>query len=199
MISLLQLEGAEIIDDYKAQLFNQEPLLRETAGYLIYNLNKIELINSIKRIPKEISKEIQNTIEKSKEDKNYLLYYKTLILKQIPVFAQIKSTVLSQMAGFLNIKHLAKQTNLCNNKDLAIPVFIVIDGQIGAKGDENKSIVFSDFDIIDCEFLKLRYTNGFMLTAISDSDIYCIDRGRFNELLFDYPEILTAIIHYHVH
>lgn len=151
--------------DLIANLFNPDPLLLQTAAYVIYLLDKEAYHEHTKRLKPITKKELDKAILPPvfrHEDEEYhqklLLIERVIELKKIEVFKRIPGELITYMAEALEEVRVKLGSTIIREGDSGLePMYIVLDGSIDIyEGDQKvaereKGGVFGEKSITDSD------------------------------------------------
>ncbi len=98
-----ELNTTELPNDLLAQIFHPDPVLRETATILAMHIDKQKLTETMRRIPFDIRRDLENSLRDSKERPFVLEEKKILNLKGTRHFKSIKGHCLFPMAADIKV------------------------------------------------------------------------------------------------
>ena len=132
--------------DLIANLFNPDPLLLQTAAFVMYNINKESYHEHTKRLrpitKKELDKAILPPVFRH-EDEEYhqklLLIERVIELKKIEIFRRIPGELITYMAENLEEIKVKLGTTIIREGDSGMePMYIVLDGAIDIYEGDHK-------------------------------------------------------------
>lgn len=166
--------------DLIANLFNPDPLLLQTAAFVIYKLDKTSYHEHTKRLKpvtkKELDKAILPPVFRG-EDEDYhqklLLIERVILLKKIELFGAISGELITYMAEcFEEIKVKMGTTIIREGESGMEPMYIVLSGEVDIyEGDEKieelgERGVFGEKNLVEsdlCRFTALTRTECTLL------------------------------------
>jgi AAA family ATP:ADP antiporter len=162
---LHNLEGVEVSNDIIANLFNPDPIMRQTAGYLLYTLNKEAYHFHTRRLKPSIKKELDKSIlppvfiQEGEDYHQELLYIERLLqLKNMAEFKEIPGNIVTSLIEVLDEIRVSKDTKLIEKGDPGnAPIFIIIKGQVeltqkdGTVTMIGKNQLFGETRLLDSE------------------------------------------------
>jgi hypothetical protein len=193
LYSFRYLESYEVTDDLIAQLFNPIPILRETAGYVIYKKDPEIFSDCLNRLEFRIKNELNKHIPRVDGKSHFLLFEKALMLKKMEIF---ENTTGYDLTRFINHVNLLNQENandyLENKREVADSIFIVQKGTLTVRGDETLHGTYQEGDII--HFKGIKNTPATIQFEGSTYSLFQINKTEFYFEMFDYPDILENYI-----
>ncbi|MBC6399831.1 MAG: HEAT repeat domain-containing protein [Ekhidna sp.] len=194
--------STHITADLIANLFNPDPLLRQTAAFAIYKIEKEAYHNHTKRlkptIKKALDKAILPPIFRAKEERFHqklLLIERVIILRKIELFKRIPGEVITYMAEVIeevNVK--LGDIIIKEGKKGSEPFYIVLDGVVNIYegshkvGEREENGVFGEKILLE--------TEKFEFTALAGSEctLLYIKKEELLNLMSGHTEILECWI-----
>ncbi|WP_424961097.1 cyclic nucleotide-binding domain-containing protein [Ekhidna sp.] len=192
--------GNHVTADLIANLFNPDPLLLQTAAYVIYLINKEAYHEHTKRLKpitkKELDKAILPPVFRN-EDEEYhqkLLFIERVIeLKKIEMFKQIPGELITYMAECLEEVRVKLGSTIIREGDGGRePMYIVLDGSIDIyEGDHKvaereKGGVFGEKNITESD------TFSFTALARTECTLLLMRKEELVNLMSKHIEILDC-------
>ena len=188
--------------DLIANLFNPDPLLLQTAAYVMYKINKESYHEHTKRLKPVTKKELDKAILPPvfrHEDEEYhqklLLIERVIELKKNEIFRQIPGELVTYMAECLEEVKVKMGTSVIREGDTGIePMYIVLEGIIDIyEGDHKvaereKGGVFGE--------KNLTSTDEFRFTALARTEctLLLMRKEELLNLMSKHIEILNCWI-----
>ena len=183
-----------------AQLFNPDMLLREVAAWVIYHKDKKAYINISKRLPEDIKRKLDESIENNSlvdglEDGFYLQIEIGMRLKTIPVFKPIKGGLLTELIDRVKTHNLevGQVINFSKNEEDK-PILIVADGAVKVKSDTDSIFELHAHDVFGEIFVLNDSLNISKLKASKKSVIFEISLTDFYNALANHHELAQQFI-----
>ena len=159
------LEGVGVSNDIIANLFNPDPVLRQTAAYLLYTLDKDAYHFNTKRLKPSVKKEMDKALlppvflQEGEEYHQQLLYIERLLqLKNMVEFKEISGNVVTSLAEVFDEIRVSKDTLLIEKGDPGnAPIFIILKGAVeltdadGHVTKLGKNDMFGESKLLDSE------------------------------------------------
>jgi len=161
--SIESLDGFKISRGLVAQLFNPDPLLQETAAWILYKKDK----RTYQRVSQRLDEEMKRTLDEklfstfffeSKKDDFPFRMDKILFLKEIEVFSSIRGINLSQIVDKIKTVVLKDgESQELYDEDDNKPIFIIAKGEATLYNEDipittlKEKEVFGDIFTMDAE------------------------------------------------
>jgi AAA family ATP:ADP antiporter len=195
IISWLKLRKPKVNQVLVSNLFHPSKLIRESAAYVINQIDKNYLDTIYPRIEPGIVNEIKTSLEHAKNGSPYLIFNRIEFLRKCFKLSNTPEYVLLEFARYLELNKFNKEKEI--NIDLeekTYSLIIVIEGSIEVIADGYDNIVFNKFSMI--------YTNAFtnavcgkiILKTKTYTEFYSLDKEALNMLIFDYLDIRRSIL-----
>ena len=188
---------AKVTNDMVANLFNPDSLLRETAAYAIYKLDKEAYHRYTKRIG-EKKKELDAIIlaQERRGNKKQLQIEKIFVLKEVKAFASIHGVFLSGIADNIQEVILRKGEAILRKGDTGnIPLYVIVEGILEMRDDSSKVISrLAKGDLIGEALVLESDVNPEDIIAYDDVVLYKIEKEHFYEMMSQSHEMTEGII-----
>lgn len=134
-----------VTSDMIANLFNPDPLLLQTAAYVIYTLDKGAYHEHTKRLKPVTKKELDKAIlppvfrgDDEEYHQKLLLIERVMLLKELELFQSIPGELITYLAECFEEIKVKLGTTLLSEGDSGMePMYIVLEGEIDIyKGDQ---------------------------------------------------------------
>lgn len=193
-------EKAKVIDDLVANLFNPDPLIRETAAWAICKHDPTAYQRYCDRLPLPVVRELNRKIYPALEADNEGLLLdleKVVFLYQLPLMNGVSGVVLSDIIEEMEEVALAigDEVNLYDEFNHQL-MLIIKDGKIALKNDQGEMIAFKDRNQFISDFMTdAELSNKHKPVAVEDSTVYVILLERFYEIMGDHYELTEKLLH----
>ncbi len=190
------MPGAKVTDDMVANLFNPDTLLRETAAYAIYKLDKNDYHKYTKRIG-EAKKELDGIIlaQDRVGNKKQLQIEKVFVLKDVKAFASIHGVFLSGIADNIEEIHYKKGDYILKKGETGnIPLYAVVDGTLEVREEDKVLSRIAKGDLIGEELVLETDVNAFDIVALDNVVLYRIAKEHFYEMMSQSHEMMEGVI-----
>lgn len=190
------IQGAVINQDIIANLFNPDPLLRETAAYVIYKLNKVTYHECTKRVDPEIKKELDLVIFSQDEAyRRHLMYEKVLFMKEIKALSSIPGVLIAGIAQNVQEVRLIRGETLFRKGETGnLPLYAIFDGILEIR-DGNKVISrVVKGDLVGENIVLESDTYPYDVVVTEDCHLYKIEKEHFYEMMSQSHEMTEGVI-----
>jgi AAA family ATP:ADP antiporter len=190
------MAGAKVTDDMVANLFNPDSLLRETAAYAIYKLDKEAYHKYTKRIGEQ-KKELDSIIlvQERQGNKKQLQIEKVFVLKEVKAFASIHGVFLSGIADNIEEVFFKKGEFILRKGDTGnIPLYVVVEGTMEIREGEEVLSRVAKGDLIGEALVLESDVNPNDIIALENVTLYKIGKEHFYEMMSQSHEMTEGII-----
>lgn len=202
LFKLTYMEGIEVTDDLIANLFNPDLFMRQTAGAVIYKLDKKTYHYHTRRLKPSLKKELDIVILppvfKSEEEQFHqklLLVERVIFLKQIKKFENIPGEILIQIAGSFSEIKVDKGVSIIEKGDSGNSAFyIVVNG--GLKVHDGDDIIsrIEEKEIVGHKNIIGIDINEYSVTAAEKSILLVINKDELYNKVSRHIEMLDGIL-----
>jgi hypothetical protein len=186
--------GYKVTDDLIANLFNPDPLLRETAAWVIYYLDQETYSICTQRLPEKIKKDLDNIITRSRQEVE-LRMERIIRLKEIPLFNKVPGVVLADLEEIIETIYVEKGTVILNEGDNGLsPIYIVREGE--ADIIENGKLLrkTEPWEVLGKSTILETDSLPYSVIASRDTRLYKIEKDRFFELMGNNYELVREFV-----
>ena len=199
MHSFAMHEKAEVTDDLVANLFNPDPLIRETAAWAICKHDPDAYKRYCERLPIPIVRDLNRKIIpalQADEEGLLLDLEKVIFLYQLPLLKGVSGVVLTDIIEEMEEKSLAigDEINLYDEFDHQL-MFIVKEGKLALKDTNGSMVAFKGYNDIVSDFMIDAELSQHSPVAVEDSSVYVILIERFYEIMADHYELTEKLLH----
>lgn len=135
---IASIEEAQVSADLIANLFNPDNLLRQTAAFTMFRLDRERYHLHSKRLQPATKKELDKAIvppvfreEEEEYHQQLLLIERVLLLKEVPEFKKVSGELITYIAELLDEIIVQEGTTLVDEEDTGdIPCYIVVEGTV---------------------------------------------------------------------
>lgn len=124
---------------------------------------------------------------------------KNLMIKNIPIFADLKDDILEKIYNLLQKRNYKRNNMILMEEDFGDTLFILNKGsvKITRLSDDGREVIlsilgegdfFGEMSIFDGE------SRSANVVALEDSEVYILKRGDFIDLLEKHPKIAIALL-----
>ncbi|MBN2763626.1 MAG: hypothetical protein JXR41_11085, partial [Bacteroidales bacterium] len=185
IFSLLKIKNPRISQELIAMVFHPDQLLRESACYVIEQIEPGFLETLYPRLEPSVVLDIQNSLDRSvNRNIPYLLLDRIGFLKNVNKCESINEDVLLEISKHLDLNTLSENDQLLIRKnDVHYPLIIIQNGQVEIRNSENKVFVIGKNDIIYSDIYSVY--EAFSFRATTDLTFFNLDQEMLNNLAFD--------------
>ncbi len=191
-----KMPKAVVTDDLVANLFNPDSLLRETAAYAIYQLDKEAYHNYTMRIG-EHKKELDGIIlaQDKAGNKKQLQIDKIIVLKDVKAFASIHGVFLSGIADNIEELYFNQGDHILRKGDTGnIPLYVVVEGVLELRDGDKVVSRMAKGDLIGEDLVLETDVNTYDIIALGQVMLYKIEREHFYEMMSQSHEMMEGVI-----
>lgn len=186
-LTLDKIKRSEIPDEVFVALYHTDEIIYTSAAKIIFEENPIKCFDYLANMSVNKQKLMQLL-----SNDELLIDDKIKYLKRVSLFFNLPDNLVPIIAKHTEIIQLAKDKyiNVFNNKQEYI--FMILNGSVGLKIDEENEKIFSKNDII----IRGLNINNFVskLYTLSDSIIIAFNRLEFFNLIISNKEIVRHIL-----
>jgi len=191
-----QEEATEII---VSALDNADPLLRETALWSLFNINRKLYQSHIGQLQQDANPKVAGVARQLATAQNgeatmQSTFEKVIILKSISIFAEIPEEILATIAANLKEIEVMAEEPIVNKGDIGRSMYIIISGRVRIHDGEKtlgylgEQDIFGELATLDAE------PRTASVTAIEDTSLFVLNQDILYELMADYVEVARGII-----
>ena len=186
--------------DLVANLFNPDPMLRQTAGWAMFQISKSMYEHHASRIDKDVKREIDRVIlPPLYADDHYhqdMLYVeRTKLLKKIDAFEEIPGLVLSELSINIQERKMPQGSTLVKEGQAGnTPMYIIVEGTARAfingeyKGEVHNMELIGETHVLESDL------NTVTIELAEDTVVFLLDKDKFYELLSKNHEMIAGLI-----
>jgi AAA family ATP:ADP antiporter len=202
LYKLTLLPDIEITDDIIANLFNPDPVMVQTAGAVIYKLDKDAYHKHTQRlkysVKKDLDKAIVPPVFKSDEEafhQKLLLIERAILLKQIDSFSAIPGEILIQIASaFDEIKVGADVAVIEKGDSGNSPVYIVLNGELKVHDEAELISKVGEKEIIGHKHIIGIDLNKYSVTSTKETILLMISKEELYDKVSRHIEMVDGIL-----
>lgn len=183
-----------------AQMFNPDRFLQETASWVIYHKDPPTFTKVSKRLSEEdrrflVDSISKNSLEDGLDDGFYLNIEMAMLFKKIPVFANIKGTLICNLVDKMNTINLEKydQITLDINEDNK-PIFIIAEGLVSLRDGEVEKGKLKERELFGELFIMGSGLEVSTIKALERTVIFEINTNDFYTVMADDHELAHEFI-----
>lgn len=141
IMASLQLGKPEISDDLIAILFNEDILLRQSAAWVIYNIDEETYHECTNRISEKNKRNLDEALAMKAEHAQPLLYDLTIAISKSNGFAEVNKSVICKMADHLKISKSLENNIILDSTDLEhFNLYYLWEGSLSEKHNETLEV-----------------------------------------------------------
>jgi ATP:ADP antiporter, AAA family len=193
MCKFILLPEVKVTDDLIANLFNPDALLRETAAWAIYLINKEEYHKHTLRINKAHKQELDRILIGNAGDED-MRAWKILFLKNIEVFSKIPGVILAELAeSFEETTFRRGETVISKDNTSNAPIYIIVKGKLTF--EDNREVILKENDIMGVTLVLDSDSYPSSIIASEESLLYRIEKDKFYDMMSSHYEMAEGVIH----
>lgn len=182
--------------DLIAQLFNSDRLIREVAGWALYQIDPNLYHKNSSRLDSDHKRWLDRAILKKSDDNKLMLYERTVFFQTINVLEGIPGLVLSYLADIAREHHLKPEAFLSVDERLNNEFFIVHKGSLQYYENGKYVADFEKGQFVG-EMLSLPgFVNTNLLIAKEETILLKINKDQFYELLSDHVKLADKVLQF---
>lgn len=189
------MKGAAVSDDLVANLFNPDPLLRETSAWIIHQIDSKAFELCSTRITTSLRKETDEKIKQASQNKNSLLIEQIFLLKQIKQFSKVPGIVLAEMGKNLFPQFISEeQVLLKKQNDKRQTIYILAEGNAFIKNNNGVLLELGKNQLIGEMLLLHSDSESTEVVIAKDSLLYELPYDKSMELVYNHSEFAEALL-----
>jgi CRP-like cAMP-binding protein len=188
-----------VIDELIANLFNPDPLHRETAAWAIYSTDSAAYERHIERLPDDIRRELDGTIKAIQSgDRNgrkpTLGIEKVFALRKSDLFSHISETILAELIPFFDEVAL-ESGDIISPGEMDGKLYIIIQGGVQVRKGEEESALLGEGDAVGEIASPEVDAPPDSITATEPTRLLSIDQLVLCSFIDDHIEAARGIAH----
>jgi len=182
--ALPNVSNDAILDEQIAQLFNHDPLLRETAADGIRQLSPDRLENCLKHLPEAFN----NTMTSVRE---YPLYERMLMLHQSPLLSGLPETTLATLATNTRFQLVAAGDTVIPKGTALDAAHLLVRGKVDREdtGSVRQGPLF-----LDAWLWTPEAQSSTRASAREECAMFCIERATAVDIFDTWPEVAGRVV-----
>lgn len=188
--------------DIIANLFNPDPLLLQTAAYVIYKLDTEAYHEHTKRLKPTIKKELDKSIlppvfryEDEEYHQKLLLIERIVFIKGVEEFRQIPGELITYIAESVEEEVVQLGTTLIREGDPGdTPLYILVDGIVDIYEGDHKVEELSKGGVLGHKTFLPTESCGFTALARSEVILLRLEKAELQNLMSRHIEIVDRWI-----
>jgi hypothetical protein len=192
--------GIQKITDFKldliAQLFNPDRLIREAAGWSLYEIDPKLYFSNVIRLDETNKRWLDRTVLKDRPDHKLMLYEKVVFFQNISVFYGIPGLTLSYLGDISAEQRLQTGEYLPVDERLNNDFYIIYSGSV--QYFENSRFVkdFHKGQFVGEMLSASGFINTNMLVGKEETILLKINKDEFYELLSDHVKLTDKFLQF---
>jgi ATP:ADP antiporter, AAA family len=193
LYSLPILNRQEASQELIASVFHPNQLIRETAAYVMEQIEPLKLESVYSRLDPVWVNEIKSSLSHAGNGIPYLLLHRIRFIKGCRQMKTISEDILLEISKVLEVNILKQDEEfLIKRDDVHYAFMIIIEGTAQIKISSGKVFTFDKNDIIYSDIFVEDHT--FSLRALTDLRMYSLEQEALNSLMFDNIDFRNAIL-----
>jgi len=185
---------SDFILDLIAQLFNPDRLIREVAGWSLYEINPQVYAENVARLDEDFKRWLDRAILKGIEGNKLMLYERAIFLQHIEAFDQVPGLILSYLADICKEQRLKTDEFLSVDERLNKDFFIIYSGSVQYYEKSSFVCDFTKGQFIGEMLSAPGFINTNLLVAKEDTILLKISKDQFYELLSDNVKLTDKVL-----
>jgi ATP:ADP antiporter, AAA family len=182
--------GLQQVTDFKldliAHMFNPDKLIREVAGWALYQINPDEYHTHAARLGAEVKKRLDEIVLTPKLSD----FGKVLFFQRIPVFTGVPGITLSRLADISEQVNLKKDERLVLDEKTNNSFYVMVYGEVDFYLKGSLKATFTEGQFIGELISQPLFINTNLIMAKDEVSLLRINKDLFYELLSD--DVLLA-------
>ncbi|HEV8513508.1 MAG TPA: cyclic nucleotide-binding domain-containing protein, partial [Cyclobacteriaceae bacterium] len=196
--SVIHQIGVQKISDFTldliAQLFNPDRLIREVAGWSLYEIDQQVYTENVTRLDEDYKRWLDRAILKDNKENKLMLYERAIFLQGIEVFDQVPGLILSYLADIAKEQRLKTDEFLSVDERLNKDFFIIYSGSVQYYEKSRYVCDFGKGQFIGEMLSAPGFINTNLLVAKEDTILLKINKDQFYELLSDNVKLTDKVL-----
>lgn len=192
--------GQQRIEDFSldliAQLFNPDPLIRETAAWSLYQISPELYLSNVVRLGNDIKRELDYSILGNEKQFTLMSYKKVLFFQQIPLFEGMAGLTLSRLADISKTVVLNDAEVLSVDEKVNNDFYIIYQGAVEYYFKGSFVVEYLEGQFIGEQLASSGFANSNMVKAKGVTILLKFNKDRFYELLSDHVKLADKVLEY---
>jgi ATP:ADP antiporter, AAA family len=197
--SLAQI-GAQKIADFKldliAQLFNPDRLIREMAGWALYQIDTQLYESNARRLTDEVKRWLDRCIIPHHRETKLRLFEKIVFYRSLPIFNGISGLALSFLADIAREVRLAPDEFISIDEKINNDFFIVFRGSVQYYEKSRYVMDYTAGQFVGEVVAPLGFANSNLLITKESTILLKINKDQFYELLADNVKLADKVLEF---
>ena len=191
--TLLENKERKISNDLIANLFNPDPILKETAATVIYQIDPKVYQSCSERLHEETKIQLDKVLSLLPQKKSHLLIEKVLSYKDSPLLNKLSNDTIMQLA--LISKEATKDSNsilFSTEITQELPILFLLEGEAELKIDKKQVALFGPNDLVG-DMLVQDNSLEVTITTTTKCRYYEIPKKGVYDIMFKDPDLITVL------
>jgi AAA family ATP:ADP antiporter len=181
-----------ISDDLIANLFNPDPLIRETTAVVMHNIDPAAYESCSSRLHDEVKVQLDRSIDQLKNGTAHLLVEKAIALKKSALISALQIDSVIELAFIMNEKEVSNNQVLLTSGQEQQSVYFVLSGSLVLEINGNTVCRFGEEDMIGDMLFHENEPEGTIRTTETCRFYEIQGKGLF-EAIFKDPELIALL------
>jgi AAA family ATP:ADP antiporter len=182
--------------DLIAQLFNPDRLIREVAGWALFQINPESYHSNVARLEEQTRKKLDEAILERGNRSSLMVFEKILFYQRIPVFEGIPGITLSFLADISEELRLHEQQSLSIDEKFNNHFYILYSGSVKYYVKGNFETDFNQGQFIGEMLSAPGFANTNLIVASEETVLLKINKDLFYELVSDNVKLADKVLEY---
>jgi hypothetical protein len=196
--TVLHQIGLQKISDFSldltAQLYNPDRLIREVAGWALYNIDVQLYEENSRRLDEDYKRWLDRAILKESNGNKLMLFERAVFFQSISAFDDVPGLVLSYLADIAKEQKLKADEFLSVDERLNNDFFIIHSGSVQYYEKSRYVRDFGKGQFIGEMLSAPGFINTNLLVAKEDTVLLKINKDQFYELLSDNVKLTDKVL-----
>ncbi|HLZ15429.1 MAG TPA: cyclic nucleotide-binding domain-containing protein, partial [Cyclobacteriaceae bacterium] len=198
--SVIHQIGVQKISDFAldliAQLFNPDRLIREVAGWSLYEIDPALYAENSPRLDEDHKRWLDRAVLKKHDDNKLMLYERAAFFQSINVFEGIPGLILSYLADISREQRLRPDEFLSVDERLNNEFFIIYQGAVQYYEKSRYVRDFGRGQFVGEMLSAPGFINTNLLVAKEETTLLKINKDQFYELLSDNVKLTDKVLQF---
>jgi CRP-like cAMP-binding protein len=182
--------------DLIAQLFNPDRLIREVAGWALFQIDPESYRSNVIRLEEQTRKKLDEAILDRGNQSSLMVFEKILFYQHIPVFEGIPGITLSFLADISEELKLHEQQSLSIDEKFNNNFYIIYSGSVKYYVKSNYEMDFIKGQFIGEMLSAPGFANTNLIVAKEETVLLRINKDLFYELVSDNVRLADKVLEY---
>jgi HEAT repeat protein/MFS family permease len=192
MYTLLENKDVEVSNDLTANLFNPDPLLRETAAIVMHKIDPAVYENCGERLHDEVKVQLDRSIALLQQGTAHLLLDKVRALKQSALMQSLENNSIIELAFLMKEKTIASGTALLEQNKTEQAIYFITEGEVVLETEGKSICTFGPFEMIG-DMLFTETDKAAKMKSTTECNCYEIPVKGLFEAIFKDPELINLL------